>query len=109
MEQFVPTNVSPEMIQAFEGMEAVALLGLALFVLLVIVIPVTLYFILKNHAKDMKMIKDAFESALDRRDRDHDLIIDTIHKLNDSFDQRLSSLEIKVDRMIASKIAADGG
>ena len=90
-------SVTPEMIQSFEGLEAVALLGLCFFVLLAIVIPTTLYFILRNHAKEMNIMKDAFNYALDKRDADQRKITETLDKMIESIDARLSTLEKKVD------------
>ena len=101
MEQLTTSfpNVTPEMIQSFEGLEAVALLGLCFFVLLAVVIPLTLFFMFRNHAKEMNIMKDAFNHALDKRDDDQRKITETLDKMIESIDTRLAVLERKVDRL----------
>jgi hypothetical protein len=98
MEQLLPT-VTPEMIQSFEGLGAVAIMGLCFFVLLCIVIPISLSFILRNHMKELTFLKDAFNHALDKRDGDQRKITETLDKLIESIDVRLSALERKVDKL----------
>ena len=92
----LPT-VTPEIIQSFEGLEAVAILGLCFFVLLAVVTPISLCFILRNHTKEMGIMKDAFNYALDKRDADQRKITETLDKMIKSIDARLSTLEKKVD------------
>jgi len=101
MEQLITSwpSVTPDMIRSFEGLEAVAILGLCFFVLLAIVIPITLAFVLRNHIKEMDMIKTAFYYALDKRDNDQRKIIEALDKMLESINARLSALEIKVDRL----------
>ena len=92
----LPT-VTPEIIQSFEGLEAVAILGLCFFVLLAVVIPISLCFILRNHTKEMGIMKDAFNYALDKRDADQRKITETLDKMIKSIDTRLSTLEKNAD------------
>ena len=101
MEQLTTSipNVTPEMIQSFEGLEAVALLGLCFFVLLAVVIPITLFFMLRNHAREMSIMKDAFNHALDKRDDDQRKITETLDKMIESINARLFVLEMKVDML----------
>jgi len=98
MEQLT-TSVTPELIRSFEGLEAVALLGLCFFVLLAVVIPVTLAFVLRNHAKEMDLLKTAFYYALDKRDEDQRKITEALDRMLESIDARLATLERKVDQL----------
>ena len=101
MEQLTTSlqTVSPEIIKSFEGLEAVALLGLCFFVLLAVVIPTTMFFMLRNHANAMRLMQEAFNHALDKRDEDQRKITETLDKMIESIDHRLSALEMKVDRL----------
>ena len=101
MEQLTTSipNISPEMIRSFEGLEAVAILGLCFFVLLAVVIPTTLFFVLRNHAKAMAIMETAFHHALDKRDEDQRKITEALDRMLESIDARLSTLERKVDRL----------
>ena len=89
--------MSPEIIQSFEGLEAVALLGLCFFTLLTIVIPISMLIMLRNHANAMRLMQEAFNHALDKRDEDQRKITETLDKMIVSIDGRLSELEKKVD------------
>ena len=101
MEQLTTSipNISPEMIRSFEGLEAVAILGLCFFVLLAVVIPIALAFLLRNHAKEMDMLKTTFYYALDKRDEDQRKITEALDRMLESIDARLATLERKVDRL----------
>jgi len=92
-------NMTPEMIQSFEGLEAVAVFGLCFFVLMTVVIPVALFFILRNHVKEMHILQDTFNFALDKRDADQRKITETLDRMIETIDRRLSALERKVDRL----------
>ena len=92
-------NLSPDMIRSFEGLEAVALLGLCFFVLLAVVMPICLHFMLRNHVKEMNMMQEVFHHALDKRDEDQRKITEMLDKMLESIDNRLSVLELKVDRL----------
>ena len=92
-------NVTTEMIRSFEGLDAVALLGLCLFALLTVVIPIALSFVLRNHLKEMGILKDAFNYALDKRDADQRKITETLDRMIESIDARLATLEKKVDML----------
>ena len=104
MEQLIPSipSMSPEMIRSFEGLEAVAMLGLCFFVLLAVVIPVTLFFVLRNHTQATEMMKTAFYYALDKRDDDQRKITEALDRMLESIDTRLATLERKVDRLTPS-------
>ena len=101
MEQLTTSipNLTPEMIRSFEGLEAVALLGLCFFILLTVVMPICLHFMLRNHTKEMSMMREVFNYALDKRDEDQRKITETLDKMIASIDIRLSALEKKVDML----------
>ena len=101
MEQLTTSipNVTPEMIRSFEGLEAVAILGLCFFVLLAVVMPVCLHFMLRNHAKGMHLMQEAFHHALDKRDEDQRKITETLDRMIESIETRFATLERKVDRL----------
>ena len=101
MEQLTSSmpTLTPELVRAFEGLEAVALLGLCFFVLLAIVIPVTLAFVLRNHVKEMDLVKTAFQYSLDKRDEDQRKITEALDRMLESLNARLSALERKIDHL----------
>ena len=101
MEQLTTSmpTMTPEFIRSFEGLEAVALLGLCFFVLLAVVMPIGLHFMLRNHVKEMNMMQEIFYHALDKRDEDQRKITEMLDKMLESIDNRLSVLEQKVDRL----------